>query len=112
MKRILKRRPVGRTLLVLLITGMTVGAFISSEMAWGQGYNIKPPLGQEGDILYSIPKGGTDVLTPGTSVSRLPSSCTKVSRRDTSYYSCEGNIYLQPYFRGSKVRYMVIEKPR
>ena len=71
---------------------------------------LEPTVGQETNIMYSIPQDAKAGLFPGTTVSKLPSGCATKYTSSLTYYDCS-NVYFREYFKGNKLVYMVIEKP-
>jgi len=52
----------------------------------------------------------TRTVVIGSRVRVLPSSCLIISYYGANYYRC-GSYYYQPYYEGSEVIYVVVEKP-
>lgn len=46
----------------------------------------------------------------GTRVARLPTSCTTVVADNVTYHNCNG-VYYRPYYQGTEVVYVVVDKP-
>ena len=46
----------------------------------------------------------------GTRVATLPSKCTTVVTDDVTYHHC-GGVYYRPYYEGTKVVYVVVDRP-
>jgi hypothetical protein len=46
----------------------------------------------------------------GTRVTRLPGGCTKLVVRAATYHNCNG-VYYRPHYEGTKLVYVVVDKP-
>jgi len=59
--------------------------------------------------VHRRPVSHTTVIV-GSRVRVLPRSCVIVSSSGINYYRC-GTYYYQPYYEGSEVIYVIVEKP-
>ena len=116
MRQIIASRPARKLTLLLLAIALSTGGMFYATNSDARVYKqydpsaMEPALGEESNIIYSIPTGAQSGLMPGTTVSNLPSGCATKYTSSLTYYDCS-NVYFREYFRGSKVVYMVIDKP-
>jgi hypothetical protein len=51
------------------------------------------------------------VIVAGTRVATLPQTCSQIISGGEQYYLCDG-VYYKPYYEGTEVVYVVVDKPK
>lgn len=119
MRQIIASRPARKLTSILFVVALTTGGWLSASDAGARIIRarhldpnpvLRPEVGSETKIYYSIPQEARDILSPGTLVSILPSGCSTKHTSDLTYYDCS-DVYFQPYYKGNQLVYMVIDKP-
>ena len=116
MRHIIASQPARKLTFLLFVIALSTGGLFYTNAADARVYKqydstaMEPTVGQENNIIYSIPQDVQAGLFPGTTVSKLPSGCATKYTSSLTYYDCS-NVYFRKYFKGSKLVYMVIEKP-
>ena len=94
------------TLLVLTVSVASVSA---ETKLISKGGVLYPKTGDSTQVRYLLPKKAREVLQPGMLLGVLPTNCTSASGPEGNYYICHHGIYLQPYFYGEKIAYVVLK---
>ena len=119
MRQIIASRPARILTFILFAIALSTGGMFFADDADARlvrtrdlntNPTLEPEVGQETNIMYSIPQDAQAGLFPGTTVSKLPSGCATKYTSSLTYYDCS-NVYFREYFKGNKLVYMVIEKP-
>ena len=119
MRLIIASRPAGKLILILFTIVLSTGGLFYTNNADASIVRTRhldpnpvmtPEVGNETKIYYSIPQDVQEGLAPGTLVSVMPSGCATKYTSSMTYYDCSG-VYLKEYFKGSRLVYMIIDKP-
>ena len=117
MRLIIASRPARKLILILFAIALSTSGLLYVNNADARIYKqydpnptLKPGLGEETNIMYSIPGDAQAGLFPGTTVTNLPSGCATKYTSALTYYDCS-DVYFREYFKGGKLVYMVIDKP-
>ncbi len=119
MRLIIASRPAKKLILILFAIALSTGGLLCTNNADARTIRtrdldpnpvLSPKVGNESKIFYSIPQDAQEALTPGTLVSVMPSGCATKYTSSMTYYDCSG-VYFKEYFKGSRLVYMIIDKP-
>ena len=93
------------TTLPAQVTNVYVGG---EEYGYSNGayYDVQPPKEEGGDPTFEVVKPPV-----GATVPSLPDGATQETINGAPYYGYAGTYY-KPFYSGSDVVYMVVEKPK
>ena len=119
MRHIIASRPVKKLSFILFAIALSTGGILYTGDADAGVIRtrdldpnpvVKPDVGNESSINYSIPQDAKEGLSTGTLVSKLPSGCATKYTSSLTYYDCS-DVYLKPYYKGNNLVYQVINRP-